>query len=158
MQYPVRTLICNTGRQRTCITMQNLNKAQDSTKFGTLVAACAMFLAVGASAQSTPEKDKGTMDSPPPTHERTMDTPSQENRDWDRFDETTGAELGLEQSQMDRLIEVDSRYEEEITALGEDATDEREVIITRRNEEVRAILTPEQYARWEAKQNETPKK
>lgn len=134
--------------------MQNLNNNQNTTKFGTLVAACAMFLAVGATAQTTPERDKGTMDSPPPATERSMDAQGQENRDFQRFDENTGAELGLEQGQTDRLIAVDRRYEAELKALGDDATDDqRNVIITRRSVEVREILTPEQYERWEAQQN-----
>lgn len=104
------------------------------------------------------------MDSPPPRmNERATDTPTQQNRAWERFDDRTNSDLELDAAQRERLREVDLRYEKEYEALGDDAMNSPGYndLYDRRDKEIRDILTEDQYERWNAAGTEpdaTPEK
>jgi hypothetical protein len=124
--------------------------------FGAVVATCAMVFTLGAQAQTTPQgtdkRDARTMDSPPPrTHQDAMDD---QQRGWQRFDDRTATELQLDDSQKERLLELDARYQVELDEMGDDPTSHPQynALKTRRDNELREILSPEQHQRWQQQQ------
>jgi hypothetical protein len=122
---------------------------------GHVTAVAAILFALNADAQTTPtapaqSPDGGTMDSPPPRHDRATDADAPQHQGWQRFDERTSAELELREDQQERLRDIDARYDREFQALGEDpmANPRYNELNERRNEEVREILDEEQFERW----------
>jgi hypothetical protein len=142
------SLICYNPSQ----TKHPMNTIWNRTRpfLGHVTAIAALVFAVNVNAQTTPTptpRDGGTMDSPPPRHER-IETETKETRTtWQRFDDRTNEELGLEDAQQERLRDIDARYERELEGVAGDADRQKE-LNERRNEEVRGVLNEEQYERW----------
>ncbi len=69
---------------------------------------------------------------------------------WRSWDDNMGREYQLQPDQMQRLRDIDAGYEREYNALGATPWTEPNFrpLSDRRNEEIRTVLTPEQYARW----------
>lgn len=130
--------------------------------FGGIAAVAALLFTLNVSAQTTPNSNTGTspaggtMDSPPPRPtDRATGVPSQENRAWQRFDDRTNTDLGLDVGQRERLREAEIRYDREYRALGPDPMNNAEYneLYDRRDRELREILTEEQYERWNTNAN-----
>lgn len=71
------------------------------------------------------------------------------------FDDRIGKDLGLQADVLQRLRDVDGRYQKDYTALGNEAAKNPGYgkLSDQRNAEVKGLLTPEQYMRWEKMQN-----
>jgi hypothetical protein len=97
-------------------------------------------------AQGTPTAAPTT--TPRSTTQQPATTPA--NKGWTMFNEDVGRRLELKSDQLQRLQEVDSRYRDRYTALGETPwTNAGYTPLTeQRSREVRSILTPEQYNHW----------
>ncbi|MEO8589138.1 MAG: hypothetical protein ABI432_07215 [Flavobacteriales bacterium] len=69
---------------------------------------------------------------------------------WVMFDEHVGKDLGIDADRLNRLRDVDTKYQKDYGALGKDpAMDQGYRSLTdRRNAEVKGILTPQEYSRW----------
>ena len=127
------------------------------------VAIAALLFAVNAGAQTSPNTNTGntgsgsTMDAPPPTRptDRATDTPTQQNRAWQRFDDRTTTDLELDDTQRQRLQDIDERYDREYRALGNDPMTNPGYndLYMRRDTEVRGVLTEDQYERWNGRNN-----
>lgn len=118
---------------------------------------------MGAQAQTQPVPDPP---SPPGVPTRPMDpvdrrvpqTPPQQpvtpqvrpNEGWTMFDDRSTQQLGLQKDQLQRLRDVDGRYQKDYTGLGNTPTENPgyNTLSERRNADVRGILTPDQYDRW----------
>jgi hypothetical protein len=125
--------------------------------FGKVVAISALLVTMSASAQTTPgstgtEQKGTTMDAPPPARptDRATDVPTQQNRAWQRFDDRTTTDLELDDAQRQRLRDIDERYDREYRTLGEDpmANPAYNDLYMRRDNEVRGVLSEDQYERW----------
>ena len=68
------------------------------------------------------------------------------------FDNNVGTRLKLQGDQLQRLQDVDGRYKERYTGLGERPwTNSGYAPLTeQRNKDIQGILTPEQYKEWSA--------
>lgn len=73
------------------------------------------------------------------------------------FDERTTMDMDLRDDQYQRLRDVDARYQKEYGAFGKTPSKNPgyKDLSDRRNKDVRGILTPEQYQRWDRMQNGT---
>jgi hypothetical protein len=109
-----------------------------------------------STAQTTPNVPTNTgpgteMTTPPPYPSGgATQTPSPQNSAWQRFNEATGRELQLNSEQYTRIRDLDDRYERRYRDLGTDplsAPGYRE-LHEERDREIRGVLTPEQYDRW----------
>ena len=71
------------------------------------------------------------------------------------FDDRVGKEMQLEADVLQRLRDVDARYQKEYTSFGSAPSTNSgyKALSDRRDSDVRGILTPEQYKRWESMQN-----
>lgn len=73
------------------------------------------------------------------------------NDGWIMFDERNTMDLDLQEDQLQRLRDVDGRYQKEYAAFGTAPSKNPgyRTLTEKRNADVRGILTPDQYARWE---------
>lgn len=119
-------------------------------KKGILMAGLLALIGTTAQAQTVP----GTP-SPATPAPVTQNTPAQ---GWTFFDDRTGGELQLPQAQLQRLMEMDARYHPDYSALGDRpwTNNGYEELTTRRNAEIRSILTPAEYDRWSERYNTLP--
>ena len=134
---------------------------------GIAVAVATLLFAVDAGAQTTPNSNTdntrsgSTMDAPPPARpaDRATDTPTQQNRAWQRFDDRTTTDLELDDTQRQRLRDIDERYDREYRALGTDpmTNPAYDDLYMRRDNEVRGVLTEDQYERWNRGNTDTTK-
>jgi hypothetical protein len=69
---------------------------------------------------------------------------------WTLFDSNVGTRLKLKDDQLDQLQEIDGRYRERYTGLGNMPwTNEGYAPLTeQRNKDIRNVLTPDQYNQW----------
>ena len=98
-------------------------------------------------AQTTP-----TTPATPTTPSTTTQQPNtaQPNKGWTRFNEDDGRRLELKEDQLQRLQEVDNRYQDRYDGLGKSpATNAGYAPLNdERNDAIRGILSPEQYHKW----------
>lgn len=82
----------------------------------------------------------------------------QGDRGWVMFDDRVGADLGIDNATLQRLREVDARYEKDYAALGETPYTHRDyrILSDRRSMDVKGILTADQYKRWSQQYNRMP--
>lgn len=118
---------------------------------GTIVAIAFALFSMGAMAQTTPSTTPAT---PGTVQQPTTST----QRGWVMFDDRVGKEMQLQPDQLQRLRDVDMRYQKDYTALGaEPWTNQGYSTLTdRRATDVRGILTPTQYEQWSTKYNTAP--
>jgi hypothetical protein len=118
----------------------------------------AMAFTTAIMAQTTPNVPTNTqpgldITTPPPYPSGGADShTSQQNSAWQRFNEATHHDLQLNNSQIDRVRDLDERYERRYRDLGPDPLNSpgyRE-LYDERDREIRGVLTPEQYGRWNA--------
>jgi hypothetical protein len=98
-----------------------------------------LLLAAGAQAQSTPTT-----------------TPNADpSRGWVMFDDRVGTDLDLRPDQLQKLRDVDARYQKEYTSLGNEPTrnPQYSTLSQRRAADVRRIMDPTVYERWNLKYN-----
>lgn len=121
-----------------------------------ILALVALVFTTTMAAQSTPNVPSNTQPglestTPPPyPPEGTENKASQQNSAWKRFNAATDRDLRLNTDQMSRLRDLDERYERRYQDLGPDpvnAPGYRE-LYDERDREIRGVLTPEQYERW----------
>lgn len=69
---------------------------------------------------------------------------------WTMFNDDEATRLNLQGDQLQRLQDVDHRYQDRYTGMGDKPwTNEGYAPLSQqRNDEVRSILTPEQYGQW----------
>jgi Spy/CpxP family protein refolding chaperone len=69
---------------------------------------------------------------------------------WMMYSDTIGRSLELTPDQEERIRDWNARYQREQERMAPDGLDDRdrEPLDRRREEELRGILTPEQYTRW----------
>ncbi|MGV9013440.1 MAG: hypothetical protein ACOH13_12675 [Flavobacteriales bacterium] len=69
---------------------------------------------------------------------------------WMMFDDKSSADLKLQGDQLQRLQDVDNRYKERYTGMGTTpwTNPEYKMLTEQRNNDVKGILTPEQYKQW----------
>ena len=86
--------------------------------------------------------------------------PQTTSRGWRTFDDNMGRELNISTDQLQRLREIDTRYQPEYEGLGKDpmSNPDYRSLNDRRNGEIRKVLTPETYDRWYLKTNPAPAK
>jgi hypothetical protein len=72
------------------------------------------------------------------------------NHGWHLFDDRVGKELGLQDDQLQRLRDLDGRYQKDHEALGNKPSEDPRYrsLSDRRNVEVKGILSLDQYERW----------
>ncbi len=86
----------------------------------------------------------------------TMQSP----KGWMMFDDNMGSGLDLKSGQLQKLQEVDSRYKDKYVGLGETpwTNPGYEALTQQRNADVKSILTPQQYDKWNATYGVRPAK
>lgn len=108
-----------------------------------------LLVALGAQAQTDT-----TRAQPNSTQAATTDRPQTPNG-WIAFDDNVLRELNIPADRLPELRAVDTRYQGEYAALGNDPVTHPHyrLLTDRRNAAVRLILTPEQYGRWDRRYN-----
>ena len=105
-------------------------------------------------AQSTPATPSTPATTPKSMTHSTTQQPrtTQPEKGWTMFNEDMGKSMDLKADQMKRLQAVDSRYKERYSGLGATPwTNAGYAPLTeQRNTEVKSILTPQQYDKWDA--------
>ncbi|MEO8588655.1 MAG: hypothetical protein ABI432_04750 [Flavobacteriales bacterium] len=73
-----------------------------------------------------------------------------DNKGWVVFDQQAATGLEITPSELERLQEIDRRYQQEYLALGDDPTHSEgyQGLLQRREREVEGVLTAPQYQRW----------
>ena len=114
-----------------------------------IVTAVVLLGALTTQAQTTPNSTA----RPQSTHQTT-------SRGWRTFDDNMGREFSIPADQMQRLREIDTRYQPEYEALGKDPMSDPDFrsLNDRRNGEIRKVLKPETYDRWYLRYNPAPTK
>jgi|GEM_PF-2033957 len=120
-------------------------------------AALALALAMSyVQAQTQPmNPDAPRAPQTPPQQPRTPQPGA--NDGWIMFDERNTVDLDLRDDQYQRLRDVDGRYQKEYGGFGTTPSKNPgyKDLSDRRNTDVRGILNPDQYQRWERMQNGT---
>ncbi len=77
------------------------------------------------------------------------------NRGWVMFDDRVGTDLDLRPDQLQKLRDVDARYQKEYTSLGNEPTrnPQYSTLSQRRAADIRRIMDPTVYERWNLKYN-----
>lgn len=86
----------------------------------------------------------------------TMQSP----KGWTMFDDNMGSGLDLKSGQLQKLQEVDGRYKDKYVGLGETpwTNPGYNALTQQRNADVKSILTPQQYDKWNATYGVKPEK
>ncbi len=121
-----------------------------------LLAVLALAFTTMATAQTTPNvptnTDPGLESTTPPPYppDGSANKPSQQNSAWKRFNAATDRDLRLNEDQMNRVRDLDSRYERQYRELGPDPLNAPGYrgLYDQRDGEIRGVLTPEQYEMW----------
>jgi len=73
-----------------------------------------------------------------------------DNKGWVMFDQNVGQRLGVQEAELRNLQQLDAQYQKEYQALGNEPwrSEGYPALSERRANEVRTILTPEQYEMW----------
>ena len=111
-----------------------------------LVGCLALVLSLGT-AQAQSDSTVGTA---------LPDTRTQQG--WTMWNDKLGTEYGLADDQLQKLRDVDARYYKEYQALGQAPwTDPGyRSLSERRNNDIRGIVAPEMYDRWEQRYGQQP--
>ena len=124
------------------------HKHSVDTRLG-FIAAALMASSILFAQDDMPKTPPATPQTPTtvPAHQQPY---TQQHQGWTKFDNNVGTRLKLQDDQMKRLQEVDGRYKERYTGLGEMPwTNAGYAPLTdQRNNDIKGILTPQQYDQW----------
>ncbi len=100
-----------------------------------------------AMAQGTPPP---TDISPVPPSQPTTTAPTAPQQGWMWWDDSRGRDMNIAVDRMKELKDVDQRYRTEYDALGPTpwTNPGYQTLTDRRNQDLRSILTPEQYTEY----------